>query len=312
MAGKENDNYYAIDSFECGYLTLIYYLVIMPEKILFKKVQQMRKKSTPVFLKLSTTLLIATSLIYLSAAKENNDGNEIKNQIQSHGGIIRGDTSLKKIALVFTGDEFGDGGEYITGVLQKENIHASFFLTGNFYRNKNFASFIKKLQQNNNYLGSHSDKHLLYCDWQKRDSLLVTKKQFTADINNAYAELKNWNIEKNQAHYFLPPYEWYNDSIAAWTNEMKLQLVCFTPGTRSNADYTFPEMGKQYLSSDSIFKSVVQYEKKSASGLNGFILLLHIGTDPRRKDKFYYKLPALIKVLQNRGYQFVKINELLR
>jgi len=229
----------------------------------------------------------------------------------SHGGIIRGDTTVKKIALVFTGDEFGDGGNYISKVLQQEKIHGSFFLTGNFYRNKSFKKMLKELKRNGNYLGSHSDKHLLYCDWEKRDSLLVTHQQFTEDLDNAYKELKHWGIEKNQAHYFLPPYEWYNDSISKWTNEMDLQLVDFTPGTRSNADYTYPEMGNKYLSSDAIMNSILTYEIKSANGLNGFILLIHIGTDRRRTDKFYKHLPELIKELKKRGYQFERIDELL-
>jgi peptidoglycan/xylan/chitin deacetylase (PgdA/CDA1 family) len=213
--------------------------------------------------------------------------------------------------LVFTGDEFGDGAQYIADVLKKGNVHGSFFLTGNFYRNKKFKKAIKALKQNGNYLGSHSDKHLLYCDWEKRDSLLVTHEQFKEDLQNAYKELKQWGIEKKDAHYFLPPYEWYNDSIAVWTKEIGLQLVDFTPGTRSNADYTYPEMGKKYLSSDTIFHSILNYEMKSSNGLNGFILLVHIGTDPRRTDKFYKYLPALINELKNRGYQFERIDELL-
>ena len=213
--------------------------------------------------------------------------------------------------MVSTGDGFADGGKYIAKVLKEENIHGSFFLTGNFYRNKKFKKIIKELKRNGNYLGSHSDKHLLYCDWKKRDSLLVTKQEFTEDLQNAYKELNKWNIEKNEAHYFLPPYEWYNDSIAKWTNEMGLQLVNFTPGTRSNADYTYPEMGNKYVNSDSVFNSIIHYEMRSSNGLNGFILLVHLGTDPRRTDKFYKRLPELINELKERGYQFVRIDELL-
>jgi peptidoglycan/xylan/chitin deacetylase (PgdA/CDA1 family) len=213
--------------------------------------------------------------------------------------------------LVSTGDGFADGGKYIAKVLKEENIHGSFFLTGNFYRNRKFKKIIKELKRNGNYLGSHSDKHLLYCDWEKRDSLLVTKQEFTEDLQNAYKELNKWNIEKNEAHYFLPPYEWYNDSIAKWTNEMGLQLVNFTPGTRSNADYTYPEMGNKYVSSDSVFNSIIHYEMRSSNGLNGFILLVHLGTDPRRTDKFYKRLPELINELKERGYHFVRIDELL-
>jgi peptidoglycan/xylan/chitin deacetylase (PgdA/CDA1 family) len=53
------------------------------------------------------------------------------------------------------------------------------------------------------------------------------------------------------------------------------------------------------------------YEVNSTNGLNGFILLVHIGTDPRRSDKFYKRLPELINELKDRGYQFVRIDEML-
>jgi len=253
------------------------------------------------------------SLVYLLASQEDEADKNVgrKNEIISHGGIIRGDTTLKKIALVSTGDGFGDGGKKWVKILKNEKINASFFLTGNFYRNPKFKSVINKLKKNGNYLGSHSDQHLLYCDWNKRDSLLVTHEQFTNDIKNAYRELSDWGIIKDKAHYFLPPYEWYNDSIAKWASEMGLQLINFTPGTYSNADYTYPEMGKRYLGSQAILDSIENFEVKSTNGLNGFILLVHIGTDPRRTDKFYDHLPQLISALKSRGYQFVRIDELL-
>lgn len=228
-----------------------------------------------------------------------------------YGAIVRGDITKKQIALVFTGDEFADGGMVVARTLKENDINASFFLTGRFYRNKDFRDIISSLIANGNYMGVHSDMHLLYCDWKKRDSLLVIHKQFTEDLENAYKELKNWKIEKDKARYFLPPYEWYNNTIANWTSLMGLQLVNFSAGTRSNADYTYPEMAGKYVDSERIYKSIVDYERSSESGLNGFLLLVHIGTDARRKDKFYDHLPKLIRELKEQGYKFVKIDDLL-
>ncbi|MFT3932127.1 MAG: glycoside hydrolase family 9 protein [Chitinophagaceae bacterium] len=249
------------------------------------------------------------ALIYLLAEKEMQAKGSSSNQpVKDHGAIIRGKVNQKKIALVFTGDEFADGGDFIATTLKKQNIKASFFLTGNFYRNKAFAPIITKLKSDGHYLGPHSDKHLLYCDWMKRDSLLITHKEFDDDMRSVYHELSNKGIAKTAAHYFLPPYEWYNDSIASWTKQLGLQLVSFTPGTRSNADYTYPEMQNKYVDSKTILQSVLQYEQQAANGLNGFVLLVHIGTDPKRTDKFYSYLPQLITELKKRGYTFHKID----
>ncbi|MEO7263820.1 MAG: polysaccharide deacetylase family protein [Ferruginibacter sp.] len=227
-----------------------------------------------------------------------------------HGAITRGDTASKKMSIVFTGDEFADGGSTIIDALAKENIKASFFFTGRFYGNKKFENIIHKLKKNGHYLGAHSNEHLLYCDWEKRDSLLVSHEQFNLDLQKNYERMKSFGIAKRNARYFLPPYEWYNDSIALWTKQQNLQLINFSPGTNGAADYTWPEL-KNFRNSESIFESIETCEARSTAGLNGFILLLHIGTDPRRIDKFYYYLPQLLRWLKEKGYQPVKVDELL-
>jgi len=160
-------------------------------------------------------------------------------------------------------------------------------------------------------LGAHGDQHLLYCDWVKRDSLLVTKRQFIADLKKNYKELKRFGIKNSSARFFLPAYEWYNDSISSWTRQLGLQLVDYTSGTLSNADYTTPEE-KNYRNSGVIYQSILEYEQKHTSGLNGFILLMHIGTDAKRTDKFYNRLPQLIQWLEQKNYQPVRIDELLK
>jgi endoglucanase len=225
------------------------------------------------------------------------------------GAIVRADTTKKQLALVFTGHEFAQGGSSILQTLRQHNVKASFFFTGDFYRNKTFFPIIQQLKKDGHYLGAHSDQHLLYADWQKRDSLLVTKEQFKNDLQRNYAAMSRFGISKSNALFFLPPYEWYNDSIAAWTKEMGLQLINHTPGTKSAADYTWPELAN-YQSSEVIYQSILNYEHAKPAGLNGFLLLLHIGTDPRRKDMFYDRLAELIAAMKKSGYAFGTVKQL--
>lgn len=224
--------------------------------------------------------------------------------------ITRGDSSQKNISLIFSGHDFAEGLPLVAKTLKKLSAKGSFFFTGDFYRNKNNKAIITSLIAEGHYLGAHSDKHLLYADWNKRDSLLVSKELFKKDLLMNYMEMKKFGINFKSASYFLPPYEWYNDSIANWTKETGLQLINFTPGTLSNADYTWPEL-KNYRSSKTIYESIMKVANKKGAGLNGFILLIHPGTDPRRKDKFYKYLPQVIKTLLLKGYTFKRIDELL-
>jgi endoglucanase len=256
------------------------------------------------------------SLIYLLAAKENESKtspqpNAHAGFLYDHGAIVRGDTTKKELALVFTGDGFADGANSITATLDRQKVKASFFLTGNFYRNTNFRKLILALKARGHYLGPHSNTHLLYCDWTERDSLLVSQSVFRNDLLANYKAMAAFGIDRNQASWFLPPYEWHNDSVASWTSQLGIQLINYSPGTRSNADYTWPEL-KGYRSSEEIFRSILDFERKDPAGLNGFVLLLHIGTDPRRTDKFYSRLNELIRYIKGKGYHFRTVDQLLR
>lgn len=115
---------------------------------------------------------------------------------------MRGDSTQQKLTLVFTGDTFADGANHIRRILKKHEIKGAFFFTGNFYRNPKFKTAIEYLIEDGHYLGAHSNQHLLYCDWEKRDSLLVTQDEFMTDLDDNYKEMEQYGISKAQAPYF--------------------------------------------------------------------------------------------------------------
>lgn len=53
-------------------------------------------------------------------------------------------------------------------------------------------------------------------------------------------------------------------------------------------------------------------ETRDASGLNGFILLAHIGAGPKRTDKFHNRVDELIGWLKTKNYEPVRVDELLK
>lgn len=247
------------------------------------------------------------SLAYLlSGIQKDGVGNKTSDKNEyDFGGIIRSNRNKKQISLVFTGHEYADGYKIINKTLKKLNIKAAFFLTGDFYRNRKFAKTIKGLQKENHYLGAHSDKHLLYSSWHKRDSLFLTKQAFLKDLKDNYKAMEKFGIQKKNTPFFIPPFEWYNDSISQWSKEVGVQLINYTPGTLSNMDNSTPEMRANYYSSIEIFNKIMQIE--SNGGLNGYILSFHIGSDKRRQDKFYPRLYSLLIELSRAGYDFVDL-----
>ena len=244
------------------------------------------------------------SLSFYLASIENagrNQSESNKFEKDSERAIVRINPEEKNIYLAFTADELFEGGEHVLQTLQKHNIKGSFFFTGNFLRNPEFKEITQKIISAGHYVGAHSDKHLLYCDWQKRDSLLVDFNTLETDLKSNFAELEKFGIRKENARYFMPPFEWYNRQIVDWSRNLGLEVINFTPGTGTNADYTTPQM-PNYKSSEQLFTNLLNFENKE--DLNGLILLIHPGTAAARTDKFYLKLDELIITLAEKGYQF--------
>ncbi|MEY4917871.1 MAG: Endoglucanase precursor [Verrucomicrobiota bacterium] len=228
----------------------------------------------------------------------------------SNGGIIRGPVTEKKIALVFTGHSFAEGGATILDELKRHHAHGSFFFTGDFLTNAAFAPLIRRVVSEGHYLGPHSDKHVLYADWDKPEKTLVTQKEFRRDLAANLKKISTFGVARSDVKYFLPPFEWFNADIVRWSADAGLTLVNFTPGTRSNADYMGDD-DKNFVSSEKIFQSILTREQSDPHGLNGFLLLLHIGSGPARTDKFAARFGELLDALTAKGYEFVRVDELL-
>jgi endoglucanase len=139
----------------------------------------------------------------------------------------------------------------------------------------------------------------------------VTEEEFAGDLIANLNELQGFGVEALRfRRYLLPPYEHFNREIADWTRARRWSLINYTPGTRSHADYT-GEADKNFTSSQAIFESIVKRDKEDPCGLNGFLLLLHVGSGPGREDKFHTRFGELLDYLAQREYEFVGVDDLL-
>jgi len=65
-----------------------------------------------------------------------------------------------------------------------------------------------------------------------------------------------------------------------------------------------------YRSSEQIFNDLKRFETNDPNGLNGAIILIHLGTSPLRTDKFYKRLDELQDFFGKKGYHFCSLNAL--
>lgn len=225
------------------------------------------------------------------------------------GALIRGYRSEKKLSLVFTGGDFGEGMGHILDVLSENRIKAGFFLTGKFLRNKVYQPLLQRAVREGHYLGPHSDAHLFYCSNENRSQSLVTEEQFKKDLATNIEDIRAFGaLRRGEQVYFIPPYETYNKQHVQWARELNVILFNPSPWAGSARDF-IPESNIRFVPSAQILKDIFDYEKRDPRGLNGFILLLHLGS--QRRDKMHLMLEPLIIEIEKRGYEFVRMDRML-
>jgi peptidoglycan/xylan/chitin deacetylase (PgdA/CDA1 family) len=225
------------------------------------------------------------------------------------GGIVRGDTAQTRIALIFTGGSYGEGAEHILDVLGRQGVKASFFVTGDYVSHEEFHHGLHRMVDEGHILGPHSHAHLLYCSWDDRSETLVTEQEFKEDLEINIEQLRAFGAMADDGLIpFIPPFEWYNEDQVGWSDDMGLVLFNFTSGIGSHRDWA-PEGHAAFRPSQQIFEDVLEFEETDEHGLNGALMLMHLGS--QREDKMHPLLEPLIEELRARGYSFVRIDEML-
>ena len=205
----------------------------------------------------------------------------------------------KTVQFIFTADSAFEGGQYALDLLKNRNLKASFFFTGNFMRDSANHPVIKRTIADGHYVGPHGDRHILLADWNKERTTLASPDSALADMEAAYRYLAEFGISRNNALYLVPSYEWYNAQHINVFKSAGLFPVNISPEIETYRDYTTPDL-PYYTPSDEIWNQFL--ERESTRGVDGAIILIHLGTDSTRTDKFYRYLPAMLDTLTARGY----------
>ncbi len=200
--------------------------------------------------------------------------------------ITSSHTQTKVIALTFDDGPYPPYTEDILITLEKENVHATFFIVGENARRH--PQLVSKISSYGHELGLHADKHV---DFLKLDSTelrnnisagkktleeLSGKKIILARTPHGF---KDWLVQRTLKEAELIPVNW----------------------SVSPRDWTLPG-------------SDVITEKVCRNAFPGAIVLLHDGDSPKNtgdRSQTVAAVPSIIKKLKAEGYRFVTVSELL-
>ncbi len=251
-----------------------------------------------------------------------------------NGILVRGPLSEKRVALCLWGDLFSEGAEAILTELELRQVSTSFFLTDQFPADQDPAPMLGRLFDKRNYLGNVWDSlhPASYAEippaFRARYGLpsapsmpatvpvesranvdQPTQNESKPGVQPFSECVRQKHIDEGLEDFVLLP----SPSNDSWwlkgTDNASLTIIAPTPGTLSGLDNT-QEGQTNFVSSQAIFDSILRREREDPNGLNGFILMFHLGSGPGRTDKFHPRFGELLAALAARGYSFVRVNEL--
>lgn len=218
--------------------------------------------------------------------------------------MVRHNIDRPVIYLIFSADSMFEGAPAALDAMADKGIKGNFFFTGNFLSRPENNAIINRVIDDGHYVGGHSNRHILLADWDRDRTPLVTTDSMIADVQANLEHLANFGINRASAGWFLPPFEWIGPQQAdCLRDSLGLEIINPTPAIETYRDYTTPDMA-EYKSSDEMIKQLFSHEQ--AEGLNGSIIIFHLGTQDVRTDKLYNHLPEILDSLSSLGYRFAR------
>ena len=190
------------------------------------------------------------------------------------------ETDEKKVALSFDSAWGSDSTRTILEILKKYNIHATFFVTGEWA--ENYPEDVKAIYHAGHDLGNHSESH--------RDMTTLSEEEQEQELMSVHRKIKE--VTGVEMNLFRPPYGDYDDSVIKMATKNGYYSIQWSVDSLDWKDY----------GADSIVSTVLDNKELQ----NGAIILCHNGAKYTADA-----LERLIIGLQKKGYEIVPVSELI-
>lgn len=232
--------------------------------------------------------------------------------------ITRGATGDMNISVTFDGGgyESGEEAEAILSTLRERSIKATIFLTGLFIRK--YPGIVREMVRDGHEIGNHTLDHHHLTDFSltlRQTTSPGIDKTFVEKELRGAAELFRAATGAEMAPLWRAPYGDINGAIRDWAFESGYVHVGWTYDAKKKEsldtlDWVYDRKSRLYRTSSKIKQRILNFGKGSA-GLNGGIILMHLGT-LRKDDRASNILGEMLDALAEKGYRFVKVSEQLK
>jgi len=204
------------------------------------------------------------------------------------GTVFRVKTDKKHIVLTFDDGPSPVWTSQILDELKKENIKAMFFMIG--YHVQKYPDIARRVAEAGHTIGNHGYAHSVM--------LYYTPAEIEEEIK--YTEHVIHKYTGQTTKYFRPPKAWLRNTIKDKIEAMGYRTILWSLNSKDWVAFNH--------------KSIVRYISKNIK--NGDILLFHdsgniVSTEGGNRRQTVKSISLLARMLRDRGFEFVTIEEIL-
>jgi peptidoglycan-N-acetylmuramic acid deacetylase len=230
--------------------------------------------------------------------------------------LSRGSLERKQVSLTFDGGSTDNATAQILDILKENHLQVTIFLTGGFIQK--FPEMTRRILEEGHEIGNHtwSHPHLTsYAADKHNVTLPNVTREFLHDQLQRTAQLFEEVTGRKMAPFWRAPYGEHNEQIRQWAAELGYRHVGWTMGrnrqeSMDTLDWVADTSSGAYHPAAEILAHLLDMAENEAHGINGGIILTHLGSHRQDGDHFYMVLPRLISGLRDKNYAIVKISEL--
>jgi peptidoglycan/xylan/chitin deacetylase (PgdA/CDA1 family) len=230
-----------------------------------------------------------------------------------------GSTLKKVVALTFDGSALDNAVGDILDTLKSRNTRATVFLTGDFLRA--FPDMVRRILAEGHEAGNHtlSHPHLTsYAQDQTQTTLPSVTELFLCRELMRTDSIFFTIAGRHFSPIWRAPFGEKNRTICCWAQKCGYihigwrQGKTWRSGLDSN-DWIPDEETPGFHSPEEVRGKILALAQSGPDGINGGIILMHLGTLRKdAKNQVHRILGKLIDDLQNLGYEFVTVSEMLK
>lgn len=225
--------------------------------------------------------------------------------------IEQGNQNNRRIALTFDAGSDSAHTNEILDILASHNLFCTMFLTGNFI--KRYPYLVKRMVDKGHEIANHTFNHphlTTYRSNQQHDLLPGINRQFIHEQLTKTDSIFYQVTGQHLKPYWRAPFGEYNTEILTWAAEAGFLHIRWT-GAFDTHDWVIDEESDLYHTPEQLYKQIMQAEEDRPNGLNGVIVLMHLGSK-RNENHVYEVLPRLIQTIKEKGYVPGCISDLLK